>query len=105
MICPIKPAAAAGSSGIDTEYGVIRTDGGARLRTVTAAARMEDCPPSCSYRGCPVIPSTSGEQYRRLVAHAQAAITQSNMLWERVDKSGGGDSTCTPALSWITTPS
>ena len=86
-------------AGIDTEYGVVPAAGGARLRTIVTkpAGRTGRLPAVffVPWLSCDSVDfaadSTDGWSLM-----LKQLITQSNMLWERVDKSGVGDSTGTP---------
>ena len=85
--------------GIDTQYGEVRTAAGARLRTiVTKPAGRSGRLPAVLF-----VPWLSCDSVDFSAASADGwslmlkqLITQSNMLWLRVDKSGVGDSTGTP---------
>lgn len=86
-------------AGIDTEYGVIHAEGGARLRTIVTkpAGRTGRLPAVLfvPWLSCDSVDfSASSTDGWSLML--KQLITQSNMLWERVDKSGVGDSTGTP---------
>jgi dienelactone hydrolase len=84
--------------GSDTEYGAIRTDAGARLRTiVTKPAGRDGRLPAVLFvpwLSCDSVDfsATSTDGWSLML---KQLITQSNMLWQRVDKSGVGDSTGT----------
>lgn len=82
--------------GIDTEYGVVHTDAGARLRTIVTkpAGRTGRLPAVLfvPWLSCDSVDfsATSTDGWSLML---KQLITRSNMLWQRVDKSGVGDST------------
>jgi pimeloyl-ACP methyl ester carboxylesterase len=84
--------------GIDTEYGVVRTEGGARLRTIVTkpSGRTGRLPAVLfvPWLSCDSVDfsASSADGWSLML---KQLITQSNMLWQRVDKSGVGDSTGT----------
>jgi pimeloyl-ACP methyl ester carboxylesterase len=85
--------------GIDAEYGVARTEAGARLRTIVTkpAGRAGRLPAVLfvPWLSCDSVDFslTSSDGWSLML---RQLITQSNMLWLRVDKSGVGDSTGVP---------
>ena len=85
--------------GIDTEYGVIRTGAGAQLRTIvtkpTGRAGRLPAVLFVPWLSCDSVDFSAGSSDGWSLMLKQL-ITQSNMLWLRVDKSGVGDSTGTP---------
>ncbi len=82
--------------GIDAEYGLVRTRADARLRTiVTKPAGSTGRLPAVLFvpwLSCDSVDFSSGSSDGWSLMLKQL-ITQSNMLWLRVDKSGVGDST------------
>jgi pimeloyl-ACP methyl ester carboxylesterase len=85
--------------GIDTEYGVAPGPAGARLRVIVTkpAGRSGRLPAVLflPWLSCDTVDfsASSSDGWSLML---RQLITQSNMLWERVDKSGVGDSTGTP---------
>ena len=85
--------------GIDAEYGAVQTQAGARLRTIVTkpAGRAGRLPAVLfvPWLSCDSVDfsATSDDGWSLML---KQLITQSNMLWLRVDKSGVGDSTGVP---------
>jgi hypothetical protein len=85
--------------GIDTEYGVVRGPAGARLRIiVTKPSERAGKLPAVLFvpwLSCDSVDfaASSSDGWSLML---KQLITQSNMLWLRVDKSGVGDSTGIP---------
>jgi hypothetical protein len=85
--------------GLDTEYGVVQTAAGARLRTiVTKPAGQSGKLPAVLFvpwLSCDSVDFSANSSDGWSLMLKQLSV-QSNMLWLRVDKSGVGDSTGTP---------
>ena len=85
--------------GIDSEYGVVHTSGGAQRRTIVTkpTGRTGRLPAVLfvPWLSCDSVDFSAGSNDGWSLMLKQL-ITQSNMLWQRVDKSGVGDSTGTP---------